>query len=383
MTASNLSAISTDPIWVESGEQLNTLCEQWQQQGAVAIDTEFMRTSTFYPIAALFQVSDGHGCYLIDPLKIEDFSGFKALLVNESVVKVLHACSEDLEVFKTFLGVLPSPLFDTQWAAACAGYDFSMGYARLADTLLSVEVAKSETRSDWLQRPLSESQLRYAALDVAYLLVVYALLLKKLKEQDRLSWVQTECAQQVASAAVTPDFSVAYKKVKTAWKLSSRQLAVLQALANWREIAARERDVPRNRLAKDGALWDIARTQPDALGELTRIEGLAPRTIRGDGDTLLALIESTLNQPAEQDPPRLPEPLARSTTDFVKALKQAARQVAEDIEVPPEVLLRKKDIEDLVRSGLAGDYQLPERLLGWRRNIVGEQLLALAKQWPA
>jgi len=383
MTNSLLSNLPTDPIWVDSSAQLNTLCESWQQQGAVAIDTEFMRTSTFYPIAALFQVSDGQGCYLIDPLVIEDFSGFKALLTNPSVVKVLHACSEDLEVFQTFLGVLPSPLFDSQWAAACAGYDFSMGYARLIEETLAVTVAKSETRSDWLQRPLSEPQLRYAALDVAYLLVAYGLLLKKLKADDRLTWVEDDCAQQVAVAAAGSDFSAAYIKIKSAWKLSSRELAVLQALAQWREQAARERDVPRNRLAKDGALWDLARTQPDSVAQLPRIEGLAPRTVRGDGETILALIADTLAQPTSTDPARLPEPLARSTADLVKALKQSARQVAEDLSVPAEILLRKKDIEALVRSGLAGRYLLPERLLGWRKSVVGDRLLQLAEQWPA
>lgn len=378
-----LANIATDPIWVGSAAELNALCESWQQQSAVAIDTEFMRTSTFYPIAALFQVSDGKGCYLIDPLSIDDFSGFKSLLTNPSVVKVLHACSEDLEVFQTFLGVLPSPLFDTQWAAACAGYDFSMGYARLIDETLSVTVAKSETRSDWLQRPLSESQLRYAALDVAYLLVAYGLLLQKLKLDTRLLWVEAECEQQVALAAAGSDFSQAYIKVKNAWKLSSRELAVLQALAQWREQAARDRDVPRNRLAKDGALWDLARSQPDNLNALPKIEGLAPRTVRGDGETLLALIANTLDQPTSADPERLPEPLARSTTDLVKALKQSARQVAESLGVPAEILLRKKDIESLVRSGQAGQYQLPERLLGWRKDVVGDRLLQLAEQWPA
>jgi len=383
MTTSVISNIPTDPIWVDSAAQLNSLCELWQQQAAVAIDTEFMRTSTFYPIAALFQVSDGKGCYLIDPLVIDDFSGFKALLSNPSVVKVLHACSEDLEVFQTFLGVLPSPLFDTQWAAACAGYDFSMGYARLIEETLSVTVAKSETRSDWLQRPLSESQLRYAALDVAYLLIAYGLLLKKLNVDARLGWVEDECAQQVATAAAGSDFSKAYIKIKSAWKMSARELALLQALAQWREQAARARDVPRNRLAKDGALFDLARSQPDQLAALSKIEGLAPRTVRGDGEALLALIADTLAQPLSTYPDRLPEPLARSTADLVKALKQSARQVAEDLAVPAEVLLRKKDIEALVRSGQAGRHQLPERLLGWRKDVVGDRLLQLAEQWSA
>jgi len=125
----------------------------------------------------------------------------------------------------------------------------------------------------------------------------------------------------------------------------------------------------------------LARTQPDHLAALSKIEGLAPRTVRGDGEALLALITDTLAQPLSTYPDRLPEPLARSTTDLVKALKQSARQVAEDLGVPAEVLLRKKDIEALVRSGQAGRHRLPERLLGWRKGVVGDRLLQLAEQW--
>lgn len=165
--------IPTEPIWIEQDTELAELCQRWRQQAAIAVDTEFMRTSTFYPIAGLIQIGDGKGCYLIDPLAIQDFTPLRDLLLDESVTKVLHSCSEDLVVFQRLLGIVPAPLFDTQIAAAFAGYGFSLGYAGLVKAVLNTEIPKEETRSDWLQRPLSVAQLKYAALDVAHMLIVY------------------------------------------------------------------------------------------------------------------------------------------------------------------------------------------------------------------
>jgi len=379
-----MSNIPVEPIWVESATQLNELCERWSAQAAIAVDTEFMRSTTFYPKTALFQVGDGQGCYLIDPLTIDDFTAFSALMTNASVTKVFHSCSEDMEVFQTFLGITPAPVFDTQVAAAIAGIGFSLGYAKLIDTLLGIEIPKSETRSDWLQRPLSQSQLQYAAVDVAYLLIAYGLLVKQLRAQDRLSWVESDCADIVAQAASEVDVDQLYIKIKSAWKLNRKQLSVLQQLVGWRELEARDRDVPRNRLIKERALWDMARFQPTELKQLTGLEGMTPRTIKQDGDQLLDIIQAAAHVAEEQCPLRLPKPLAPEHGDLLKALKAKARQIAEDLVIAPEILVRKKDFEDLVRSGMENaSYSLNTRLSGWRCEVVGEALLKLAQSWSA
>ena len=159
--------ISTEPVWIAQDDDLAQLCARLRQQAAIAVDTEFMRTDTFYPIAGLIQLGDGKTSYLIDPLAITDVAPLRELMLDEQVVKVLHACSEDLEVFECLLQVVPAPIFDTQIGAAFAGLGFSMGYANLVKTLLHTEIPKDETRSDWLQRPLSASQLKYAALDLS------------------------------------------------------------------------------------------------------------------------------------------------------------------------------------------------------------------------
>ena len=378
-----MSIIPTDPIWIEHDTELAELCARWSQQAAIAVDTEFMRSDTFYPIAGLLQIGDGTGCYLIDPLAIKNFEPLRQLFLNPAVTKVLHACSEDLEVFQHWLGLVPEPLFDTQIAAAFAGLGFSLGYAPLIKALLNIEIPKSETRSDWLQRPLAVAQLKYAALDVAHLLVVYGKLLPILKEQERLPWVKDDCADLVRNARKEPDFDNYYTKVGSAWKLRRRELAILQRLCHWREVEARTRDLPRNRIAKENALWEIARGQVTELDALQAITDLPRRTVERYGEHIASLVKAVQAENDESSwPQRLPPPLGREHGPMLKALRNQVRARAQQLQVPPELLVRKREYEALVRSGLeSGDYRLPERLRGWRHQVVGEELLALAEEF--
>lgn len=373
--------IPTEPIWIDQDDQLAELCACWQQQAALAIDTEFMRSDTFYPIAGLLQIGDGKGCYLIDPLAISDLEPLRALMLNPAVTKVLHSCSEDMEVFQRWLGVVPSPLFDTQIAAAFAGLGFGLGYANLVKSLLAIEIPKEETRSDWLQRPLSAAQLKYAALDVAHMLIVYGKLLQLLKTSERLAWVKSDCADVVTNARKADDFSDAYQKVAFAWKLREQELLILKALCIWRETEARARDIPRNRLIKEPSLWEIARKRIQDASQLQRVPDIPSRTLKNDSDTLLSIVAEALDLDASAWPARLDPPLAQSEGPLMKALKNYVREFAEQAQLPPEVLIRKKDYEQLVRSGMnGGEYRLPERLLGWRYDLIGEGLLRIVQQ---
>ena len=165
--------MAIDIHWIRDNDSLGQHCAEWQNLPFVALDTEFMRVDTFYPIAGLIQIGDGERAYLIDPLTIDNWQPLSALLENPAVVKVLHACSEDLEVLLRLTGSLPAPLFDTQLAAAYLNLGFSMGYSRLVKEVLDLDLPKGETRSDWLQRPLSETQISYAAEDALHLAEVY------------------------------------------------------------------------------------------------------------------------------------------------------------------------------------------------------------------
>jgi len=367
--------VANDIHWILDDAGLAEHCAAWQALPFVALDTEFMRVDTFYPIAGLLQVSAGEGAYLIDPLRISDWRPFAALLEAPGVVKVLHSCSEDLEVFLRLTGSLPAPLFDTQLAAGYLNLGFSMGYSRLVQALLDIELPKGETRSDWLQRPLSELQVRYAAEDVLHLVEVYRALMARLAPQ-KVEWVLEDGAELVAnlSREVAPED--AWRDAKLAWKLSRQQQAVLRALCAWREREARSRNQPRNRVLREHSLWPLARTQPDNLVALARIEDMHPKTVRQDGETLLKLIREAAALPPEQWPEALPEPLPIEASALLKKLRAVGQREGERLDIVPELMLRKKTLEALLKSGFPnGPYQLPDSLRGWRRELMGQALL--------
>ena len=367
--------MANDIHWILDDASLAEHCAAWQSLPFVALDTGFMRVDTFYPIAGLLQVSGGDGAYLIDPLRISDWRPFAALLEAPGVVKVLHSCSEDLEVFLRLTGSLPAPLFDTQLAAGYLNLGFSMGYSRLVQALLDIELPKGETRSDWLQRPLSELQVRYAAEDVSHLVEVYRALMARLAPQ-KVEWILEDGAELVANLGreVVPED--AWRDAKLAWKLSRQQQAVLRALCAWREREARARNQPRNRILREHSLWPLARTQPDNLVALARIEDMHPKTVRQDGETLLQLIREAAALPPEQWPEALPEPLPIEASALLKKLRAVGQREGERLDIVPELMLRKKTLEALLKSGYPnGPYQLPDSLRGWRRELMGQALL--------
>lgn len=361
--------------WILDDQTLAEHCQRWRELPFVALDTEFMRVDTFYPKAGLIQVGDGKRAFLIDPLKIGDWQPLAGLLEDSAVVKVLHACSEDLEVLLRLTGKLPQPLFDTQLAGGYLNIGFSMGYSRLVQDVLGLELPKGETRSDWLQRPLSDTQVSYAAEDAVHLAELFAALRPRLSD-DKYAWVLEDGAELVAQMRREVDPETLYRDVKLAWKLAPQQLAVLRELCVWREREARSRDVPRNRVLKEHSLWPMAKGQPDNLSALAKIEEMHPRTIRQDGDYLIKLIKSAAAKPQEQWPEPLPEPLPIEAAGILKRLRAIGQAEGERLGIAPELMLRKKALEALLKSGYPnGPYQLPDALRGWRRERMGQALL--------
>jgi ribonuclease D len=367
--------VAIDIHWIRDDASLAHHCAEWQSLPFVALDTEFMRVDTFYPIAALLQIGDGSRAYLIDPLLINEWAPFSALLENPDVIKVVHACSEDLEVLLRLTGSLPAPLFDTQLAAAYLNLGFSMGYSRLVQEVLGIELPKGETRSDWLQRPLSETQISYAAEDAVHLAEVYSILQPKLSA-DKHAWLLDDGAELVANLRREIDPYEVYRDAKLAWKLSRAQLAVLRELCAWREQEARARNLPRNRIVREHSLWPLAKTQPNNLGALAKIDDIHPKTVRQDGEFLLNLIKTAASLPPEEWPPALPEPLPIEAAAVLKTLRAIGQHYAEQLDMAPELMLRKKTLEALLKSGYPdGPYQLPDSLRGWRRELMGQALL--------
>lgn len=362
-------------LWIRDNASLAEHCSAWRKQPFVALDTEFMRVDTFYPIAGLLQISEGARAYLIDPLLIDDWSSFAALLEDREVVKVVHACSEDLEVLLRLTGSLPVPLFDSQLAAGYLNLGFSMGYSRLVQAVLDIELPKGETRSDWLQRPLSDTQVSYAAEDVVHLAELYRHLQDKLPAEKN-AWILEDGAELVANLGREIPAEEAYRDAKLAWKLSRAQLGVLRALCTWRERQARARNQPRNRILREHSLWPLARQQPSDLISLARIEDMHPKTVRQDGETILQMIREAAALPQSEWPPALPEPLPLESTALLKKLRAIGQCEGERLDIAPELMLRKKTLEALLKSGYpTGPYRLPDSLRGWRRELMGQALL--------
>lgn len=366
--------------WIDNPQELEVLCQKWSALPAVALDTEFVRTDTFYPKPGLLQLNDGEETYLIDPLAIGKHQALSDLLTNPNVVKVMHSCSEDLEVFQGCCHVLPQPVFDTQIAAAFAGYGIGVGYANLLREMFNVDLPKDATRSDWLQRPLAEVQKHYAALDVEHLLQIYTTLCEKLTSQNKLAWVLDDCQSVLNNTtspqAVNVDY---YQKIKLAWQLNPRSLAVLKELCIWRERQARKRNIPRNRVLKDQTLFSLARTRPPHFAKLTTIDGMTARVIKKDGPTLLELVKKAQENEAEF-PQRLPKPLPPIAGAITKALRDFVVQKAEELLLPPEVLIKKTDLQHLAREILSNQpLTLSDRLqTGWRFEVIGQSLLDYA-----
>ncbi len=364
------------PQWITTNQALAQYATDWLAEPQLALDTEFYRCQTFYAKPGLIQLATPKQVFFIDPLLVTDFTPLAAVFRAPQVVKMLHACSEDLEIFQQLTGALPAPLIDTQLAAAFIGLGASIGYQRLVTELLGVKLAKDETRSDWLQRPLSATQINYAALDVHYLLQLYQPLVNRLKDLERLDWLHQECQQLVEQAANPTPLDQVYQQVKLAWKLRRSELVILRKLAAWREKEVRKRDIPRHRLFSDDQLWWLARIKPRKLIQLDKVRGIRKEQVAREGRAICGIIAKALTESANNWPERLPKPLPKSSKPLISKVKKHAAKVAETLSLPPELVIRKKQLDALIRSGLAdGQFNWPENLQTWRRELLGEPLL--------
>lgn len=369
-----------EPVWITTDSDLRAACQQWSQEPYLALDTEFMRTSTFYPQAGLVQVAGREGCFLIDPLLITDWSPLAELLTHPLVVKVFHACAEDLEVCRCLTGVMPSPLADTQLAAALAGLGGSMGFQRVIKEVLEINLPKEETRSDWLQRPLRDEQVSYAVADVHYLYRLYPKLMSLLKQQGRQHWLSEDCERLLVLSEQSDQHNAYYRRVKLAWKLRPQELLLLQQLSLWREKQARQRNVPRGKVVDDNTLWNIARFKAATNDQLARA-GLQGSAIRNDGKDIIAIVNQVLALDKKLWPSVLDKPLTPHAGQWFKALRDAVNSKAEALQIPPDLLANKKALEALLRSGYPnGPYRLPELLRGWRQAEIGNYLLQLLQE---
>ncbi len=369
---------------IESAPALARACRSWQRLPAIGIDTEFVRERTFYPGLGLIQVSDGDVSFLIDVVAISDLEPLRAVLSSPEVTKVFHSCGEDLEALHHRFGEFPRGVFDTQVAATLTGEGGSIGYAALAASMFGVELPKDKTRTHWLRRPLDDAQLRYAALDVVYLLPAWERLRERLRGLGRESWLREELEPLFDAERFLPDPERFYLRIGASRSLAPRQLAVLRALCAWRERQARRRNLPRNFVVREKALVDVARRSPRAQKALAAIDSLRPGDVKRHGAALLRQVRRALDLPDAELPRPAPALDLRPHRGKVKRLRSLVSRVADELSLPPEVVANRKTVERLVRRAVAGtEPVLPEELRGWRREVVGERLLDLLESTAA
>lgn len=397
-----MEAIDVDKrVFVSDDDTLTALCERWNKGDFIALDTEFVRTDTFYPKIGLIQIGDESGCYLIDPFGISDWSAFISLLQNRDLCCVVHSCSEDLALLKGFLGTVPAQIFDTQRAAAFLGLGYSISYQGLVKAVFDQDVPKDATRSDWLQRPLTEQQQHYAALDVAWLPALYHHLKDKLEAKGYLSWLREDCAHLSVPGIDEEDNSnweSYYRNIKGAWGLDETALALLQSLGYWREKTAREENRPRSWIARDNDLLAIVeecRNRETTAIELRNIRGLPRNFERRYGKALVEVLTSPNTFAERPDPDSLQAPLPRALRRAMKHCQQAVKEKAESLEIAPELLARRKQLVELLQIHAAASIDpgsdidtlpWPPELQGWRqaqlKPVISRVLEAEADQTP-
>ncbi|GAA4899108.1 ribonuclease D [Ferrimonas pelagia] len=362
--------------WIDTDEALAALCQQYRQAEFVVLDTEFVRTRTYYAQLGLVQLYDGKTLALVDPLPINDLAPLWQLIADESVVKVLHSGSEDLEIFANRGGVVPKPLFDSQVAGVLLNLGGAMGYGKLIQHYLDIELDKGESRTDWLRRPLSDKQLEYAAADVYYLHKIYPTMREAIEQADRLDWLWQEGERACRGRLKPDDPAKAYLRVKNAWQLKPSQLAVLRELAAWRLEVAKRKDLALNFVVKDGVMLNLARRAPRSMAYLTQLEGMDDRTVARHGRAILKCIaKADLDNPPEAIDPLGLDPDFR---DALAVARGALLKVAEQSEVAPEFLASKKLVTQYLTWLWNGKFgEMPDILQGWRGTLCEQPLAQL------
>lgn len=360
-----------DIVYIDNDQSLALTCDTIRLSKVLCIDTEFHRETTYYPELALIQVSNGETTCCIDPLSINDFTPFLALLTNPNITKVLHACHQDLEIFNHLFNTLPSPVVDTQIAAGLLGYGDQIGYAALIKKELNIDIDKSQTRTDWMRRPLNKEQLLYAASDVYYLAKAYPKIIKELTSLNRLEWLKSDFSSLCQPAHYSVDTQSMWKKIKGNQKLNGQQLAILQQLAAWREEKAQLRNRPRRRLLPDDALIDMARLKPGSVEKLLQLRSLNKTRLGGeDALQLLHCMKDAMNLPSQSWPKHVKRHKLSAREDAViDALSAILKLQAAIHRITPLNFATRKDLEAL----LQGEADIP-LMQGWRYTHAGQAI---------
>ncbi len=365
-------ALLTDP------RELERLAGRLAGETVVGLDTEFVSERTYRPLLCLVSLAWREGEALVDPLALDDLAPLGRALGRPECTVILHAGGQDLPLLARHLGLAPARVFDTQVAAAFLGYG-QIAYSRLVQAVLGVRLEGGSGFSEWARRPLSLQQLRYARDDARYLVPLYDALRAELERKGRLAWCEEECALMRERSLAGPS-GEPWEKVDGVRRLRPRQLAVLRELAAWREEEARRANVPAAYVMRDAALVALAQQAPRDAEGVGRVRGMTSGQLKRYLPAILAAVERGRGCPRERwpRPAESPQedPVERTGTDF---LSSWVRRRAEEEGITPSLLATREDLSDLVRWRRGDRDELPRVLQGWRRSLVGQDLLELVE----
>lgn len=357
---------------------LEAACNRLSQADFLTIDTEFIRETTFWPELCLIQLAADDMAFIVDPLANGvDLKPFFSLMADTSVVKVFHAARQDIEIIYHLGDLIPHPIFDTQVAAMVCGFGDSVSYDQLVQKTVGAQIDKTSRFTDWRRRPLSDKQLRYALADVTHLRDVYKMLKSRLEKDNRVHWVKEE--MDVLEAASTYDLHPddAWKRLRMRVR-KPQELEVMKKVAAWREREARQRNIPRRRVLKDEAIYEIAQQQPRDANALGRLRSIPKGWERSQSaGAIIAAVEEALAIPKEQLPriarPSQPPEGAAAASELLKVL---LKLTTEKHGVAPKVIANTEDLERIAADGEDANV---EALSGWRRELFGEKALKLLR----
>jgi len=361
-------------LYIATQEMLENFVQRSLTSSVVAIDTEFLREKTYFAKLCLIQMATDTEVVVVDPFGVKDLKALVPLFENEATVKLFHAATQDLEIIYREIGVLPRPIFDTQIAAALLGYSQQIGYAALVHAECGVSLKKIESFTDWSRRPLSESQLTYAAEDVVYLPEIYEKMLVELKNKGRMKWLEDDFASLLDTSKYDDDHQERYKHLKRVTQLSRRQLAGAREFASWRETEAQRRDLPRKWVVTDEQIIEVSKREARSINDLYMVRGLRDRLNTQDARVVVARMVKAFDGPPESYPDldrvKKNEPNVDIEVDLMNAL---VRLRSKESGVASQTLAPHDDLSQIAR----GYRKNISVLSGWRRTLVGDELLRL------
>lgn len=357
---------------IDTKEELAHICRKARDAGLVGLDTEFVWERTYYPLLGVVQISiDKEQCYLVDTVGLDDFEPLAEILANQKVVKILHDAPQDLTILKRLTGASPLNVFDTRVGAGFIGYRASLSLQDLTKHLLGLSLEKTETRTDWLKRPLSEKQVEYALDDVRWLPSIREHIIERAAKNGREAWMEQELSLLDDPATYgARDPEEQYTRVKGAGRVSGRDLGTLQAVTAWRERTAEHLDIPRRHVVSDEVLVAVSKARPTILSKLKQIRLILPPVIDRHGQGILDAVA----EGADRKPQSLSKTEQSTPKDDVRVEFGLAfvRGRALDEGVDPALIGSRSDVRDAVLSGASGHER---RLMsGWRRDFVGDDL---------